>query len=121
MSRIVKNKDTGIEYTVVYSRYDKVVLSRRCSMGFLNISDKEFKEKFIDVEKFNKVPKVEAKSNLSLEDLQIMLTKEYKLLENLKNNFPDKSDEIKNSELKLKDITLKINRLVKNLLSMDYK
>ncbi|WP_297523153.1 hypothetical protein [uncultured Clostridium sp.] len=121
MSKIVINKTTGVEYILMYSRGDNVVLSRECGLGYINITKDKLQEEYqLKIDKRETIDTITSdtkKVKLPIDKLEAELLLQYRNLEKMKNSKTRNKDLERDLEIKLKNNTLELNRMIKILLN----
>ncbi|MGL5067216.1 MAG: hypothetical protein ACRC6T_05220 [Sarcina sp.] len=120
MSKIVINKNTGVEYILMYSRGNNVVLSRECGLGYINITKEKLNEEYklkVDEKESSNNTNNTKKVKLPIDKLERELLSQYKTLEKMKNSKTRNKDLERDLEISLKDCTLELNKMIKVLLN----
>ncbi|WP_297439460.1 hypothetical protein [uncultured Clostridium sp.] len=119
--KVINNK-TKQEYIVMYVRGDNVVLSRSCSMGYVNLTRKELEDNYTFEENYAKEDDKGGKikfSNIS-DDIDKLSKKIYKLSKDLEDYKATESPDVikcKKLEKQLKQVCNDMNHKVMELVN----
>lgn len=118
--KVINNK-TKQEYIVMYVRGDNVVLSRSCSMGYVNLTRKELEENYTFEENYAKEEGSDKIKLTSISDTVLSLSKQLykatKTLEDYKNTENPDIIKCKKLERQLKQLCNDLNHKVTEVIN----